>query len=184
MSSPIDYSRFTCLVAEDSSFIRSLIVSSLNAMGVSQLKVAEHGGEAIDWLKLMKSDPMKAGILSIDLIICDIEMAPVDGMMLLRWVRRHAESPNRFIPFIMLSAHSEAAKVAEARDMGVHEFITKPFSVKVLLNKITGLIERPRQFVHTSTYFGPDRRRHQGSAPAQERRLLKDDSPGVEVVYG
>ena len=68
-----DFSRFTCLVVEDSTFIRSLIISCLNAMGVSQVKVANHGGEAIDWLKLMKTDPMKAGILSIDLIISELK---------------------------------------------------------------------------------------------------------------
>ncbi|HAJ46633.1 MAG TPA: response regulator, partial [Alphaproteobacteria bacterium] len=95
----------SCLVVEDSTFIRSLVISCLNAMGVSQIKVAGHGGEAIEWLKLTKSDPMKAGVLSIDMVISDWEMEPVNGQMLLRWVRRHADSPNRFIPFIMLSGY-------------------------------------------------------------------------------
>jgi DNA-binding response OmpR family regulator len=153
-------------------------------MGVSQIKTAEHGGEAIDWLKLMKADPMKAGILSIDLIISDWVMAPVDGMMLLRWVRRHADSPNRFIPFIMLSAKSDSASVAEARNMGVHEFIGKPFSVKVLAQKIGAIVEQHRQFVHTGDYFGPDRRRKADAFKGEDRRKLTDKSPSVEVVNG
>lgn len=179
-----DFSRFTCLVAEDSTFIRSLIISCLNAMGVSQIKVANHGGEAIDWLKLTKSDPMKAGILSIDLIISDWEMSPVDGMMLLRWVRRHAESPNRFIPFIMLTSHSDLKRVQEARDMGAHEVMGKPFSVKALAQKIGGIVEHNRQFVHTKEYFGPDRRRRNEAFGSQDRRELTDKSPGVEIVNG
>jgi CheY-like chemotaxis protein len=172
------------LVAEDSTFIRSLVISCLNAMGVSQIKVAGHGGEAIEWLKLTKTDPMKAGILSIDLIISDWEMDPVSGMMLLRWVRRHAESPNRFIPFIMLTSHSDLKHVQEARDMGAHEVMSKPFSVKALAQKIGGIVEHNRQFVHTKDYFGPDRRRRIESAGAEERRVLTDKSPGVEVVNG
>jgi two-component system, chemotaxis family, chemotaxis protein CheY len=179
-----DFSRFTCLVVEDSTFIRSLIISCLNAMGVSQVKVANHGGEAIEWLKIMKSDPLKAGILSIDLIISDWEMAPVDGMMLLRWVRRHSESPNRFIPFVMITSHSDLRHVQEARDMGAHEVMGKPFSVKSLAHKIGGIVEHNRQFVHTKDYFGPDRRRRSDGYGAQERRELTDKSPGVEIVNG
>jgi CheY-like chemotaxis protein len=172
------------LVAEDSTFIRSLVISCLNAMGVSQIKVANHGGEAIEWLKLTKTDPMKAGILSIDLIISDWDMSPVDGMMFLRWVRRHAESPNRFIPFIMLTAHSDLKHVQEARDMGAHEVMSKPFSVKALAQKIGGIVEHNRQFVHTKDYFGPDRRRRVEGVGAEERRILTDKSPGVEVIHG
>lgn len=179
-----DFSRFTCLVVEDSTFIRSLIISCLNAMGVSQVKVAGHGGEAIEWLKLMKNDPMKAGILSIDMIISDLEMSPVDGMMLLRWVRRHAESPNRFLPVLMLTSHSDLKRVQEARDMGAHEVLGKPFSVKVLAQKIGGIIEHNRQFVHTKDFFGPDRRRRHESFGVEERRSLTDKSPGVEVIHG
>ncbi len=171
------------MVVEDSTFIRSLVISCLNAMGVSQIKVAGHGGEAIEWLKLTKSDPMKAGVLSIDMVISDWEMEPVNGQMLLRWVRRHADSPNRFIPFIMLSGYSDMTHVAAARDLGAHEFIGKPFSVRVLAQKISGLIESNRQFVHSKDYFGPDRRRR-NEPYSQDRRVLTDRDPGVEVVYG
>ncbi len=153
-------------------------------MGVSQVKVASHGGEAIEWLKLMKNDPMKAGILSIDLIITDWEMQPVDGMMLLRWVRRHADSPNRFIPVVMLTSHSDLKHVQEARDMGANEVMSKPFSVKSLAQKIGVIVEHNRQFVHTKDYFGPDRRRRQEGFGTQDRRELTDKSPGVEIVHG
>ena len=127
---------------------------------------------------------MKAGVLSVDLIISNWQMSPVDGMILLRWVRRHADSPNRFVPFIMLSGHSGPASVAEARDMGATEFVTKPFSVQTLAQRIQMVIERPRQFVHTGDYFGPDRRRRAEPFKGGERRVLTDKSPGVEVING
>jgi hypothetical protein len=43
----------------------------------------------------------------------------------------------------------------------VHEFLTKPISSTKLYKTIQGLIEKPRDFVRTKDYFGPDRRRRQ-----------------------
>ncbi|NWH07181.1 MAG: response regulator [Alphaproteobacteria bacterium] len=177
------FDRMSCLIVDDSNFMRSLIIGALGALGVYQVKVAEHGGDAIDLLRLMKVDPLRAGIMSVDMIISNWQMSPVDGMMLLRWIRRGADSPNRFIPFIMITAYSETERVRESRDLGVTEFLTKPFSVNTLAQKIAQTIERPRQFVHTQDYFGPDRRRNVKSFDHGERRLLKETSPGVEVVY-
>lgn len=177
------FDRFSCLVVEDSTFIRSLLISCLNALSVFQIKVAEHGGDAIDLLRLMKTDPMKAGIMTMDLVITNWQMSPVDGMMLLRWIRRGQDSPNRFMPVIMVSGFSEPERVREAREMGVNEFLTKPFSVNTLAQKIVNVIERPRQFVHTGDYFGPDRRRQSKDIGFPERRVLTDKSPGVEIVH-
>ncbi len=184
MPQTLDLSRVSCLVVEDSNFLRQLLMTCLNAMGVRQVKVAEHGGDAIEFLKLQKRDPMKAGVMSIDMIISNWQMSPVDGMILLRWVRRHPDSPSRFVPFVMLSGHSAPNKIIEARDAGATEFITKPFSVTMLAQKIVTIVERPRQFVHNSTYFGPDRRRRGESYSGQERRILTEKSPGVEVING
>lgn len=172
----------SCLVVEDSSFLRSLAITALNAFGIYRVKVAEDGGDAIAFLRLMKSDPMKAGLQSVDLVLSNWQMHPVDGLMLLRWVRRASDSPNRFLPFIMLSAHSDPERVREARDLGVSEFLTKPFSVQALAQKILAVIEQPRQFVQTADFFGPDRRRQTKPIRFPERRLLTDKSPGVEVV--
>ena len=67
--------------------------------------------------------------------------------------------------------------------MGATEFVTKPFSVVTLAQRVQVVIERPRQFVHTGDYFGPDRRRR-AEPFTNERRVLTDKSPGVEVVNG
>jgi len=164
--------------------MRSLLSTCLNALGVRQFKMVDHGGSAIDFLKLQKLDPMKAGMSSVDLIISNWQMSPVDGMILLRWVRRHADSPNRFIPFIMLSGYSGTGSVAEARNMGATEFVTKPFAIKTFAQRLQLVIERPRQFVHAGDYFGPDRRRRVEAHSGSERRVLTDKSPGVEVIHG
>lgn len=180
----IDLSRLSVMVVEDSQFIRSLIVNSLRVLGVGTVKSVDHGGQAIEVLKLVKENPMKAGMMSVDIIISDWEMSPVNGLMLLRWIRRHKESPDRFVPFIMLTGYSEPGRVQEARDMGVNEFMSKPFTVNALADKIFSVINYPRQFVHTSSYFGPDRRRQAIPIDGEDRRKLTDESPEVEVIRG
>ena len=178
-----DLERLNVLVVEDNAYVRRLIVGSLRAFGIGQIKTAGHGGTAIDLLRLVAADPMKAGIMSIDMIVSNWQMSPVDGLMLLRWVRRHKESPDRFIPFIMCTGYADRAKIAEARELGVNEVLAKPCSVQSVADRLLRVIERPRQFVHTASYFGPDRRRQQLPFEGAERRLLTDDHDEVEVVY-
>lgn len=182
--SSLDLDRLSVLVVEDSPFIRSLLINSLKILGVGKVTTKDHGGEAIDFIKLVHSDPMKAGLMNIDLIISNWDMSPVDGMMLLRWVRRHKESPDRFIPFAMVTAYSEPERVTEARDMGVNEFLTKPFTINAIADKLTSIIMHPRQYVHTKDYFGPDRRRQNLPFDGEDRRKLSEDSEEVEIIRG
>ncbi len=163
--------------------MRSLMTIALKALGVGMIKTADDGGEAIEILRLMSTDPMKAGVMSIDIILSNWQMSPVDGLMLLRWVRRHKESPDRFIPFLMVTGYADREKVMEARELGITEILAKPFSVQNVADRLIQVIERPRQFVHTSSYFGPDRRRQEMPYSGEERRKLTEEDEGVEVVY-
>ena len=63
----------------------------------------------------------------------------------------------------MMTGHSEKSRVYEARDAGVTEFVVKPITAKAIFDRIQAVIFRPRPFVKTADYFGPDRRRS-GSA--------------------
>jgi two-component system chemotaxis response regulator CheY len=180
--SDYDFGLFSALVVEDNSYLRTLLFQSLKAIGVGNVKTVEHGGLAIDTLRMMKDNPSKAGMMSVDMIFSNWQMSPVDGMMLLRWVRRHKESPNRFIPFTMVTGYADPLKVAEARDMGVTEMLAKPFSVTAMADKFLQIVDKPRQIVHTGHYFGPDRRRTVGVAPAgKERRQITEQE--IEIVY-
>ena len=104
-------------------------------------------------------------------------------MMLLRWIRRHKDSPDRFVPFVMITSYTEPERILQAREMGVNEILAKPFTIKNIGEKLISIIERPRQFVHTKDFFGPDRRRQKFEFSA-ERRILNDKSEGVEIIRG
>jgi two-component system, chemotaxis family, chemotaxis protein CheY len=180
----LDLERMAVLFVDDSPFIRSLMISALKMLGVGQVITASDGGDAIEKLKLMKSDPIRVGVNSIDMIICNWDMSPVDGPMLLRFVRRHKESSDRFLPFIFLTAYTERERIEEARELGANDVVSKPFAIRTIGEKITQVIHKNRQFVHTKDYFGPDRRRQAMDIEIAERRFFTDKSPEVEVIHG
>ncbi len=177
-----EFDRFNILVAEDNQFIRSTVVQSMRAIGVGGVQIAADASEAIELFRKIGDDPAKSGMMPVDIIFSNWQMSPVDGMMLLRWVRRHKESPNRFIPFVMVTGYADPEKVREARDMGVTEMMAKPFSVSTIGARLLQVIDRPRQFIHNSDYFGPDRRRTPGAAPDKKDRRIRTEKE-IEIIY-
>ena len=155
------------LIVEDNSFMRAIITSVLRVLGAHSITEASDGGTA---LKIMK-------VSAPDIIFVDWEMQPIDGLEFVKMVRRAEDSANPFVSMIMLSGHSEHNRVMEARDAGVNEFVVKPISAKALFKRIQQVIESPRPFVKSKTYFGPDRRRREFPYHGSERRK---DQPKLE----
>ncbi|MTI09586.1 response regulator [Curvivirga aplysinae] len=176
-----DFSRLSVLVVEDSLFMRSLIVGVLRALGIERISTAENGEEAIAIMSPAgKKTKSMVGMSGIDLIICDQFMPLVDGTMFLHWVRRHDRSPDRFIPFIMVSAAADREVIEKARDAGIDEFLAKPFSATMLASRLTACVERPRPYIYCPTFFGPDRRRRQRPVAEDRRVSTKEDK---EIVH-
>lgn len=172
--------KISVLLVEDSPQVRSLLVSVLTQLGVGRIVRAPEGAEAIRLLKQLQVDPHSIGASSIDLVISDWVMDPIDGATLLRWIRRHRESPDRFLPFIMLSAYSEWHRVQTARELGVNEFLAKPFSVASVLQHILAVIQDNRNYVRTNTFFGPDRRRNEKAVSSNRRTMHTSDTDAID----
>jgi CheY-like chemotaxis protein len=172
--------RLSVLVVEDHSFARNMIAEILRAMKVGRVVTASDGTEAIGMLR-QASKHRAAQVLGFDFILSDYLMSPINGSMLLRWVRQHDDSPDRFIPFVMISGVADGDVVREARDMGTTEFLAKPFSVKSIGDHIQALIDQPRPFIYTNAYFGPERRRRKAAYNAADRRVTKPEE--TEIVY-
>lgn len=98
-----------------------------------------------------------------DIVIADWMMKPVDGISLARRIRNDLRSPNLYVPIILMTGFSEKRRVIQARDAGITEFLVKPFTARDLFKRLTQIIERPRQFVRSEDFFGPDRRRKAGA---------------------
>lgn len=94
-----------------------------------------------------------------DLIITNWMMAPVDGLEFTKFIRSDIDSPDIFTPIILMTGHTEKWRIITARDAGVNELLAKPISAKTLYDRILAVIEKPRPFVRTKSFFGPCRRR-------------------------
>ena len=176
-----DFGMFTVLVVEDNHYMRTMLRALLYAVGVGNVLLVKDGEEATELLRKIKENPVEAGVSTVDLIFSNWQMAPVDGAMLLKWVRRSKDSPDRFVPFVMVSGYGDVVKVAEARDLGATEFLAKPYSIDGLVKRIMVLVDRPRQFVLTPEYFGPDRRRQ--AMPRQEPDRRVTTEADIEIIY-
>lgn len=158
--------RFTylkILVVDDNRNMLGLLQDILRAMGVGEVVTADNGASAIEILTDSVSTP-------VDIVITDLSMEPMDGDALTRWIRNDPNSPNRFLPVILLTGHTELGKILAMRDAGVTEVLAKPININGLTNRILNIIDRPRRFVDAAEYFGPDRRRHTEPYSGQEKR--------------
>ena len=178
MTGRYNFARLRVLVVDDNEHMRRLLRSILGALGFGDIRESDAVADAFESLKL--SPP--------DFVIADWHMKPIDGLEFIRMVRLGADSPNPYLPIIMLTGHTELRRVIEARDAGANEVMAKPISARALYARILSIIEEPRPFVRTADYFGPDRRRRDVGPPpgVAERRSdppggPPDDSDIVEI---
>ena len=112
------------LVVDDQSTVRALVRSGLNQLGVIYVSEAADGKEA---LKSLDDSP-------VHLIISDFNMPNMDGLALLKTVRANAAT--RQTAFIMLTGRADKELVQKAVQLGVNNYLVKPFTVQTLKDKI------------------------------------------------
>ena len=154
------FERLKILVVDDNVHMRKLVITILQAFGVVQISEADSGDRA--WTALREANP--------DVVVLDWVMEGMSGIELVKMIRSNPSCPNPFVPVIMLTGHTSAEHVLEARDAGINEFIAKPVSVKTMMSRLVAVIEHPRPYVRTNKYFGPCRRRGAEDYRGPERR--------------
>jgi len=153
--------RVRFLVVDDNSHMTHIIKTILRGFGAVHVLEARDATEAFHRLN---HD-------SIDIVIVDYQMEVLNGIEFINLVRNSTDSSNKFIPIIMLTAHSERTHVEGARDAGANEFCCKPVTAMELFRKVVSVIDFPRPFIKVSGFFGPDRRRKSdGNYEGPERR--------------
>lgn len=150
------------LVADRDARTASLVHSVLFSFGFQTIELATSGNAALEALRTHK----------FDLIITEWNLAPVDGVELVKAIRsaKNDLRLRRDIPIIMLTAKADMDSVQVARDAGITEFMVKPFSARTLSNRLVQVIDNPRAFVEAAGYVGPCRRRREGPPPGVEER--------------
>jgi FixJ family two-component response regulator len=95
---------------------------------------------------------------------------------------RAMETGERFLPIIMISGILRHVPPSRSRrDRGVTEFLRKPVTTATSWMRLEAVIMRPRAFVTTEAYFGPDRRRKRQTAYLGKRRRQSDRKELVEL---
>ena len=119
-------SNIQILVVDDESRMRKLVKDFLQREGYSVLEAGD-GMEAMDIFYEQK----------IDLVILDVMMPRMDGWQTCREIRRDST-----VPIIMLTARSEERDELQGFELGVEEYISKPFSPKILVARVGALLKR------------------------------------------
>jgi len=118
------------LVVDDESRMRKLIRDFLEREGYQILEAAD-GVEALDIFYAEKN---------IDLILLDVMMPRMDGWQVCKEVREYSK-----VPIMMLTARAEEQNELKGFELGVDEYVTKPFSPKILVARVGALLKRAKQ---------------------------------------
>ena len=126
------------LVVDDESRMRKLIKDFLLKSGYEVLE-AENGEDAVDVFLRTKD---------IALIILDIMMPKMDGWDVCREIRKNSK-----VPIIMLTAKSGESDELKGFELGVDEYISKPFSPKILVARVEAVLRRSKASVGEEVIF-------------------------------
>lgn len=148
------------LIVDDESRMRKLIKDFLLQKGYSILE-AEDGEKAIEIFESNKN--------KIHLILLDVMMPKLDGWSVLRKIRQLSN-----IPVIMLTARGEEQDELFGFELGVDEYITKPFSPKILVARVEAILKRAYGEINQQKDYG-------GIVIDEQGRTVKVDGKDTEL---
>lgn len=119
------------MVIDDNDFMRETVATMLRDIGFRDISQAQDGNDALRQIELANPG----------LIICDINMKPMDGLSFVEALRQHSWPRATEIPVIFLTVHTEAAIVKRAAKLGVEAYVVKPVQKKQLEARILTVLE-------------------------------------------
>lgn len=163
---------YTILIVEPALPMRRLLKEMLLInLRYGRVNEAGNGQAALD---LLNDVP-------VDLVICEATMEPMDGLGLIKAIRAGSGDIPRDLPILVVSGNLDMPLVHRLRDAGANEILAKPVSVQGLSARINAIFNRPRDFIESTVYTGPDRRRRRDTvSDDQDRRQGR--SAGTEAA--
>lgn len=153
----------TILVVDDELRMRKLVKDFLRQKNFNIIE-AEDGEQALD---LYHKNENK-----IDLILLDVMMPKLDGWSVLRQIRQ----VNKKVPIIMLTARAEEQDELFGFELGVDEYITKPFSPKILVARVEAILKRANP-------VQKELKDHAGIVIDNDARTVTVDGKNVELSF-
>ncbi len=114
------------LVVDDSITMRRIIVNNLNSAGYDDVVEAGNGVEAM------------AAMNGVELVLTDWNMPVMDGLSLVKEIRANPTFGS--VPIVMITTEGAKTEVLEALKSGVNDYVVKPFSKSILLEKVESVM--------------------------------------------
>ncbi|MBD5512612.1 MAG: response regulator transcription factor [Lachnospiraceae bacterium] len=150
------------LVVDDESRMRKLVKDFLLKSNYDVIE-AEDGVQAVDIFFAQKD---------IALVVLDIMMPKMDGFQVCREIRSYSK-----VPIIMLTAKSDERDELQGFELGVDEYISKPFSPKILVARIEAILRRTNQGAHAGVMKAG------GIEVNKDAHMVKIDGRDIELSY-
>lgn len=138
------------LVVDDECAIRELLEMLLEANGFSDIKMAADGEEAIKLAEEWQPD----------VILLDLMLPKIDGLTVCKMIRSNSKTTS--IPIIMLTAKSEESDIVLGLELGANDYITKPFSNKIVIarirNQLRNIAKETNKILYESLIIDTEKR--------------------------
>jgi len=146
----VDWSKLSVLVADDHFNFRALMRNILTALGVTNIRDARNGHEALDALAMERAD----------IVLIDDEMERMGGVEFTRHLRRSSGMPDPRTPVILLPSQDITKDyLAAATQAGVHDLLIKPLAPKAVRARIERHLTRPLPFKDVGGQLVPVRQK-------------------------
>ncbi|MDG1286119.1 MAG: response regulator [Rickettsiales bacterium] len=157
-----DLTKARIIIVDSDFHMAELLQRTLRKLGLSNISITKSGKRA---LEMMKSEPA-------DILITEWDTKSLSGINLILQLRKSEDPKLALLPVIMLTARATKEDVMEARDMGVTEFLVKPYTTKTLYQHLENIIDFPRDFIVWERFTGPCRRRIKRTVD-KNRRIMQ-----------
>jgi CheY-like chemotaxis protein len=126
----VDLEKASILLVEDNLINQKIVVLSLKKL-VKNIEIANNGKEALD----------KFGCSRYDIILMDIQMPIMNGIVATKKIREIEASSNTHTPIIAITANALLGDKEECLAAGMDDYISKPFQIEVLIQKMKNLLK-------------------------------------------
>jgi two-component system chemotaxis response regulator CheY len=134
-----NYSHIRVLIVDDRAEMRVIIRSILQHLGIRRVETAADGEEALMKLRgKTAAELQNEAPKPFNLVISDWVMPKMDGVELLHAVRNDTKLDQT--PFLMITSQNDKDSVLAATTLGVTDYVVKPFSARILEQKVLSLI--------------------------------------------
>lgn len=156
------------LIVDNTAFVRELIKNNLRS---------HFSGLSVHDVDCARKAQSLLRMHSIDLLLCDWEMTDISGEQLLLWLRNLEGSANRLAPVVMLSSSIDKEHLVKAIDLGVSEYLTKPFTPEQLLSKLSKVLSKQGKLEQARGFSAVGQAMHSGLAAESLLALTRTKPP-------